>query len=59
MELGERKMAYHVSFGKQPLFPATETKLQVKHKMKGGWVQAEDLFKMIIFFIVKNTLENP
>ena len=29
--------------------------------MKGGWVQAEDLYMIIIFFesIVKNTLENP
>ena len=29
--------------------------------MKGGWVQAEDLYVMIIFFenVVKNTLENP
>ena len=29
--------------------------------MKGGWVQAEDLYVVIIFFksIVKGTLENP
>ena len=29
--------------------------------MKGGWVQAEDLYEIIIFFenIVKNTLESP
>ena len=55
------KTAYHLSCGKQPLFPTTETKFQVKRRMKGGWVQAEDLFVIIIFFenIVKNTLENP
>ena len=29
--------------------------------MKGGWLPAEDLYVIIIFFesIVKNTLENP
>ena len=29
--------------------------------MKGGWIQAEDLYVIIIFFenIVKNTLESP
>jgi len=29
--------------------------------MKGGWVQAEDLYVITIFFknIVKNTLERP
>ena len=42
------------------LFPKTDTKFQVKHRMKGEWVQAEDLYMIIIFFlenIVKNTLE--
>jgi len=52
---------YYLSCGKQPLFPTTETKFQVKRRMKGGWVQAEDLYVIIIFFesIVKNTLESP
>ena len=47
--------------GKQPLFPTTDTKFEVKRRMKGGWVKAEDLYMIIIFFenIVKNTLENP
>jgi len=35
--------AYHMSCGKQPLFPTTDTKFQVKRRMKGEWVQAEDL----------------
>ena len=58
---GGVKTAYHVSCGKQPLFPTTDTKFQVKCRMKGGWVQAEDLYGVIIFFeiIVKRTLENP
>ena len=30
--------AYHLSCGKQPLFPKPDTKLQVKLRMKGGWV---------------------
>ena len=52
------KTVYHLSCGKQPLFP---TKFQVKRRMKCGWVQAEDLYVIIIFFenIVKRTLENP
>ena len=52
---------YHLSCGKQPLLLTTDTKFQVKHRMKGGWIQAEDLYVIIIFFesIVKNTLENP
>ena len=62
MRLLEVKTAYHLSCGKQPLFPTTDTKFQVKRRMKGGWVQAEDLYVIIIFFlenIVKNTQENP
>ena len=39
------KIAYHLSCGKQPLFPTTETKCQVKRRMKGGWVQAENLYE--------------
>ena len=35
--------AHHLSYSKQPHFPSTDTKFQVKRKMKGGWVQAEDL----------------
>ena len=52
---------YHLLCGKQPLFPTTGTKFQVKRRMKGRWVQAADLYVIIIFFesIVKNTLENP
>ena len=56
------KTAYHLSCGKQPLFPTTDTKFQVKRIMKDGWVQAEDLYVIITFFlekIVKNTLVNP
>ena len=46
---------------KQPLFPTAEGKFQVKRRMKGGWLRAEDLYVIIIFFesIVKKTLENP
>ena len=42
-------------------FPTTDTKFKVIRRMKGGWVQAEDLYRIIIFFehIVKRTLENP
>ena len=55
------KTAYHLTCGKQLLFPTTDLKFQVKCRMKCGWVQAEDLYGMIIFFenIVKNPLENP
>ena len=58
---GGGKTAYHLSCDKQPLFPTTDTKFQVKRRMKGGWVQAEDLYVIIIFFenVVKFTLENP
>jgi len=38
------KTAYHLSCSKQPLFPKTETKFQAKHRMKGGWIQAEALY---------------
>ena len=50
-----------MSCDKQPLFPTTDMKFQVKRRMKGGWVKAEDLYVIIIFFesIVKSTLENP
>ena len=56
---GGVKTAYHLSCGKQPLFPKIDMKFQVKRRMKGGWVQA-DLYVIIIFFesIIKNTLEN-
>ena len=47
---GGVKTAYHLSCGKQPLFPTTDTKFQVKRRMKGGWVQAEDLYVILIFF---------
>ena len=58
---GGVKTACHLSCGKQPLFPIEETKFQVKRRVKGGWLQAEDLYVIIIFFesIVKNTLKNP
>ena len=58
MWLVERKMAYHVIW--QAASSSNGNKFQVKHKMKGGCVQAEDLFKIIIFFknIVKSSLEN-
>ena len=47
---------------RQPLFPTTDTKFQATRRMKGGWVQAEDLYMVIIYFLVKmdkNTPENP
>ena len=42
-------------------FPTTVTKCQVKRRMKAGWVQAEDLFVIIVFLenIVINSLESP
>ena len=57
---GGVKTAYHLLYGKQPLFPTMDTKFLVKPGMKGGWVQA-DVHVIIIFFesIIKNTLENP
>ena len=58
---GGVKIAYHFLCYKQPLFPTTNTKFQVKRRMKGGWVQAEDLYLIIAFFesIIKRVLENP
>ena len=55
------KTSYHLSCGKQPLFPSADTKFQVKRRMKLGWVQAEDTYVIIILFenIVKSTLKNP
>ena len=57
---GGVKTAYQLSCGKQPVFLTTDTKFQVKRRMKGGWVQV-DLNVIIIFFeiTVKRTLENP
>ena len=54
------KAVYHLSGGKQPHFTTTYTNFQVKCRMKDGWVQAEGLYMIIIFFenIVKNILEN-
>ena len=42
-------------------FPSTNTQVQVKRRTKGGWVQTEDLYVIIIFCekIVKLSLENP
>ena len=55
------KTACHLSCGKQPLFPTEETKFQVKRRMKDGWLQAEDLYVIIIFFesIVKIPWKTP
>ena len=50
MRLLGGKTAYRLSCGKQPLFPSTDTKFQVKGRMKCGWVQAEDIYVIIIFF---------
>ena len=44
------KIAYQLSYGKQSLFPTTDTKFQVQRRMKSGWIQAEDLYVTIIFF---------
>ena len=44
------KTMYHLLCCKQPLFPTTGTKFQVKRRMKGGLVQVEDLYVIIIFF---------
>ena len=38
MELVEEIETYHVWSSKQPHFPATETKFQVKHRMECGLV---------------------
>ena len=59
--LGGGETAYNLSCGGS-LFPTTDTKFQVTCRMKGGWVQAEDLYVIIIFFlesIVKDIMENP
>ena len=53
------KTAYHLSCGKQPHFPTTETKFQVKRRMKGGWIQAEDLHVLIIFFESQVKSQSP
>ena len=60
MRLLGDKTACHLSCGKQPRFPSTDTNFQVKRRMKCGWVQAADLYVIIIFVenIVKRTLEN-
>jgi len=60
MRLLGGKTVYHLSYGMQPLYPTTEKKFEVKCRMKGGCVQAEDLYVIIIFLeiIVKNPLEN-
>ena len=58
--LGETSVSFVL--WRQPLFPTTGTKFQVARRMKGGWVQAEDLYLIITFFlenIDKNTLESP
>ena len=39
----------HLSFGRQSCFPTMETKFQVKCRMECGWIQAENLYLMIIF----------
>ena len=61
MTLFGGETAHYLSCGKQPLFSTTNTQFQGNRRMKGGWVQAEDLYVIIIFFenIVKNTLEKP
>ena len=46
---GGGKTAYHLSCSKQPLFPTTDKKYQVKRRIKGGWIQSEDLYVIIIF----------
>jgi len=43
------------------LFSSNGCQFPVKCRMKGGWIQAEALYGIIIFFenIVKRTMENP
>ena len=58
--LGENSVSFVL--WRQPLFATTETKFQVARRLKGGWIQAKDLYLIIIFFlenIDKNTLESP
>ena len=50
-------MVYFVLYGKQPHFPKAETKFQVKGRMECGWVQAENLYLVIIFS--KNSRKSP
>ena len=50
MTLLRGKTARHLSCGKQPLFTTTDTQFQGKRRMRGGWVRAEDLYVIIIFF---------
>ena len=54
-----RLLGVKAAYNLQPLFPITDTKFQVKRRMKGGCVQAEDLYMIIMFLeiIDKNTLE--
>jgi len=48
MRLVGEKMVYHLLCGKQSIFPPTETEFQVKRRMECGWMQAEDLYVIII-----------
>ena len=43
------------------LFPTAETTFQIERRTECGWVQAEDLSVIAIFFetIVENPVENP
>jgi len=44
---GKQRIICHVA---SSLFFQQQTKFHVKRRMKVGWVQAEDLYGIIIFF---------
>jgi len=44
MKLLGGKTVHHLLSGKQPIFPTTDAKFTSKRRMRGGWVQAEDLY---------------
>ena len=55
MRLVGEKTTYLVSCGKQPRFPTTKKKFQVKRRMECRWVQA-DLSVIIILIILDTNL---
>ena len=59
--LGGKKQRIICRVASSLFFQQRTKKIQVKRRIHGGWIQAEDLYVIIIFFenIVKRTLENP
>ena len=54
--MGGGGVTFHVSCGKQPLFPTTDAGFQVKRRMECGWVEA-DVYVIVIFF--EKIIDNP